>query len=61
MENQIKEALSKFEALIREQLERNEKIKATKLLNFCSKTMLKAAKLNSSILTVLQSKIALLL
>lgn len=30
MENQIKEALSKFEALIREQLERNEKIKATK-------------------------------
>lgn len=30
MENQIKEALSKFEALVREQLERNEKIKATK-------------------------------
>ncbi|MCH5170558.1 MAG: isocitrate/isopropylmalate dehydrogenase family protein [Oscillospiraceae bacterium] len=30
MENQIKEAVSKFEALIREQLERNEKIKATK-------------------------------
>lgn len=30
MENQIKEALSKFETLIREQLERNEKIKATK-------------------------------
>lgn len=30
MESQIKEALSKFEALIREQLERNEKIKATK-------------------------------
>lgn len=30
MENQIKEALSKFEALIREQLERNERIKATK-------------------------------
>lgn len=30
MEQQIKEALSKFEALIREQLERNEKIKATK-------------------------------
>lgn len=30
MENQIKEAVSKFEALVREQLERNEKIKATK-------------------------------
>lgn len=30
MENQIKEALAKFEALIREQLDRNEKIKATK-------------------------------
>ena len=30
MENQIKEALAKYEALIREQLARNEKIKATK-------------------------------
>ncbi len=30
MEQQIKEAVGKFEALIREQLERNEKIKATK-------------------------------
>lgn len=30
MENQIKEALAKFETLIREQLDRNEKIKATK-------------------------------
>lgn len=30
MENQIKEALAKFEVLIREQLDRNEKIKATK-------------------------------
>ena len=30
MENQIKEALAKFEALVREQLARNEKIKATK-------------------------------
>ncbi len=28
MENQIKEAVAKFEALVREQLERNEKIKA---------------------------------
>ena len=28
MENQIKEALAKYEALIREQLARNEKIKA---------------------------------
>lgn len=30
MENQIKEALAKFEALVREQLARNEKIKAQK-------------------------------
>ena len=30
MENQIKEAVAKFEALVREQLARNEKIKATK-------------------------------
>ena len=30
MENQIKEALAKYEALIREQLARNEKIKAQK-------------------------------
>lgn len=30
MENQIKEAVAKFEDLIREQLERNERIKATK-------------------------------
>ncbi len=30
MENQIKEAVAKFEALVREQLERNEKIKAQK-------------------------------
>ena len=30
MENQIKEAVSKFEALVREQLERNEKIKSEK-------------------------------
>ena len=30
MEKQIQEALSKFEALVREQLERNERIKATK-------------------------------
>lgn len=30
MESQIKEAVSKFEALIREQLARNEKIKAEK-------------------------------
>ena len=30
MEQQIKEALNKFEALVREQLERNERIKATK-------------------------------
>ncbi len=30
MENQIKEALAKYESLIREQLARNEKIKATK-------------------------------
>ncbi len=30
MENQIKDAVAKFEALVREQLARNEKIKATK-------------------------------
>ena len=30
MENQIKEAVAKFEALVREQLARNEKIKAQK-------------------------------
>nr|MCR4594096.1 isocitrate/isopropylmalate dehydrogenase family protein [Clostridiales bacterium] len=30
MEKQIQEALSKFESLVREQLERNERIKATK-------------------------------
>ena len=32
MENQIKEALAKYEALIREQLARNEKIKSQKSL-----------------------------
>ena len=30
MENQVKEAVAKFEALVREQLARNEKIKSQK-------------------------------